>query len=44
MQRRDEETYECQRCGLVIDRDENAANNLKRYGEEELLRRMRNAA
>ena len=44
MRLRDEDIYECQRCGLVIDRDENAAINLKRYGEEELLRRMHDAA
>jgi putative transposase len=31
----DDRTYECQACGLVIDRDLNAAVNLKKYGELE---------
>ena len=26
--------YECLRCGLVMDRDDNAALNLQHYGEE----------
>ena len=34
MRLRDEEEHECHRCGLVIDRDVNAAINLKRYGQE----------
>lgn len=29
-------TYKCPHCGLVIDRDINAAINLKKYGEEQL--------
>ena len=39
MRLRDEEMYECHRCGVVIDRDENAAINLKHYGEERLGKR-----
>ena len=35
----DEEIYECHHCGLIIDRDENAAINLKHYGEEKLGKR-----
>ena len=27
-------TYACAACGLVTDRDENAARNLARYGEQ----------
>jgi putative transposase len=30
--RRDERTYRCDTCGVVIDRDLNAATNLARYG------------
>ena len=37
MRLRDEETYECHRCGLVIDRDVNAAINLERYGEKRCM-------
>ena len=44
MRLQDEEIYECDCCGLVIDRDVNAAINLKRYGEEHLLRKKSNAA
>ena len=44
MRLQDEEMYECHRCGLVIDRDVNAAINLKHYGEEHLLRKRRDAA
>ena len=33
MRLQDEEIYECHGCGLVIDRDVNAAINLKHYGE-----------
>ena len=43
MRLQDEEIYECDCCGLVIDRDVNAAINLKRYGEKQ-LRKRRNAA
>ena len=43
MRLQDEEIYECHYCGLVIDRDKNAAINLKRYGEEQLAKK-RNAA
>ena len=27
--------YDCARCGLVMDRDANAARNLQRYGESQ---------
>jgi len=30
-----ERTYECDRCGLTIDRDLNAAVNLARYAQRE---------
>ena len=30
----DKDVYKCQRCGLVIDRDDNAARNLRRNAEE----------
>ena len=43
MRLQDEEIYECDCCGLVIDRDVNAAINLRRYGEKQ-LRKRRNAA
>ena len=43
MRLRDEEIYQCDGCGLVIDRDVNAAINLKHYAEEQLGKR-RNAA
>ena len=29
----DQKIYRCECCGLVIDRDDNASRNLKRYGE-----------
>ena len=44
MRLQDEEVYECHGCGLVIDRDVNAAINLKHYGEKHLLRKRRDAA
>jgi putative transposase len=31
-----ERTYGCQACGLVLDRDENAARNLAEYGKQQL--------
>jgi putative transposase len=31
-----ERTYVCQACGLVLDRDENAARNLAEYGKQQL--------
>ena len=37
MRLRDEETYKCHCCGLVIDRDVNAAINLERYGEKRCM-------
>ncbi|MDP4013198.1 MAG: IS607 family element RNA-guided endonuclease TnpB [Candidatus Nanopelagicales bacterium] len=32
-----ERTYECEQCGIVIDRDLNAAINIARTGEQQLL-------
>jgi putative transposase len=31
-----ERTYECDRCGLVLDRDVNAARNLAAYGRRQI--------
>ena len=36
--------YDCARCGLVMDRDANAARNLQRYGESQLPSSMQPAA